>query len=331
MNSSHRGALPRRTHERAGGADDHEQIGDQQRERAERGAQKNASDPEARKPTRIARYPMIVASRTQTAASRGVPLADDTRAIGLDGNKSLDSAKRMREAATIDANAPPKAEQMASPSNRSAGPAAEIARRQIRQQRRRRGEAREAGPIGAEPQRLGGRHERENDSGAEDGPDQHAGDREPRLRDFLAQASRPARSPRRTAVRTRVPMAMAEAPTPAAGIEQIRQRGIVLRSMSLRHQQQHRASHQHHGNDGNAFENDQHQAGAPRRNNAQRRQHHGGQHRQAEAGRIAPEIKALQEVGAEQTGTADSKGSPKPTASRPSSSISRTIRFSSAT
>ena len=71
--------------------------------------------------------------------------------------------------------------------------------------------------------------------------------------------------------------------------------------MSLRHQQQHRASHQHHGNDGNAFENDQHQAGAPRRNDAQRRQHHGGQHCQAEAGRIAPEIKALQEVGAEQT------------------------------
>src|SRR4249919_1528536 len=81
--------------------------------------QKNASDPEARKTTRIARYPTTVASRTQTAASRGVPLAADTRAIGLEGNKSLDSAKRMREAATIDANAPPKAEQMASPSNRS--------------------------------------------------------------------------------------------------------------------------------------------------------------------------------------------------------------------
>ena len=41
---------------------------------------------------------------TQRAALRGVPLASEIRATGLEGTISRQSANRIREAATIDAN-----------------------------------------------------------------------------------------------------------------------------------------------------------------------------------------------------------------------------------
>ena len=68
---------------------------------------------------RIAAYPMIAASRTAMAALRGVPLVSEIRANGFDGARSRQSAKRMRDAATIAASAPPSAEQMARASNKS--------------------------------------------------------------------------------------------------------------------------------------------------------------------------------------------------------------------
>src|SRR4029077_5881254 len=62
---------------------------------------------------------MIAARRTQRAAFRGVPLASEIRPTQLDGTRSLQRAKRIREDATIEASAPPRAEQMAKPSKRS--------------------------------------------------------------------------------------------------------------------------------------------------------------------------------------------------------------------
>ena len=70
-------------------------------------------------------------------------------------------------------------------------------------------------------------------------------------------------------------------------------------------QPQHRAGQKQHGNDGNAFENDQDEAGATRGNDAERRDHQSSHHRQGEAGCAAPEIEPVQKVGAEQTNGPD--------------------------
>jgi hypothetical protein len=109
-------------------------------------------------------------------------------------------------------------------------------------------------------------------------------------------------------------------------VKEVAQRRVALRPMPLRHQQQHCAGHQHHGGDGNAFEHDQHQAGAARGHDAQRRHHHGGQHRQHHARGVAPEIEALQEIGAEQAdgGETDSGKAEISAKQRPSRNQART-------
>jgi hypothetical protein len=147
-------------------------------------------------------------------------------------------------------------------------------------------------------------HEREHNAGGEHGPDQDPGDGEPRPLHLLAQRcglleAREGEQAERQPERDR------RGADAGCRDEQFAQWRVGLRAVPLRDQHQHRAGHQQHGHDGNAFEHEQHQAGAPRGNDAKRPDHHGGHQRQAEARGIAPEIEALQEIGAEQAGGAN--------------------------
>ena len=157
-----------------------------------------------------------------------------------------------------------------------------------------------SGRIGAKPERLRRGHDRENNPGAQHGPDQHPGNGELGLPDFLAQG-RGLLEAREREQTERKPHGDRRDTDTGCRDEKIPQRRVSLRPVPLMHQHQHRAGHQQHGNDGNALENEQHQAGAARRNDAQRPDHQGGHHRQAEARRVAPEIDPLQEIGAKQT------------------------------
>jgi hypothetical protein len=215
----------------------------------------------------------------------------------------------MREDATTAAKPPPSAERRADGERveQVGGPATEIARRQIRQQRGRRGEEMHAAGISPESQRLGRGHHREHDAGAEHGPDQDPRDGEPGMLDLLAQGrdllkAGEGQEPKREPERDR------RGAHARGGDEEIAHRRVALRPVPLRHDEQHRAGHQQHGRDGDAFEDDQDEAGAARGNDAQRADHHGGQRGQREARGVAPEVEPLQQVGAEQPDRRETDG-----------------------
>ncbi len=82
--------------------------------------------------------------------------------------------------------------------------------------------------------------------------------------------------------------------------EQIPQRGVARRSMSLENAHNHRKGQNQHGDHGHAFEDDQHKAGAPCGDDAERSDNQGRDPGQDKTGRRLPQGKPLQQIGSEE-------------------------------